>query len=283
MESTRSRAFKGYSTREVAKLLDLSAEQVYSYVRAADLDPRRGARGELRFSFQDLVLLRTVRALIEARIPSRRVRRALGRLKEQLPRGRPLTSVRIGVEGQQIVVRDESELWDPESGQGRFDFQVSDLAAGVEPLAREAAAAARERQEELAAEDWYELGYELETSAADEARDAYRRALELEPEHPDAHLNLGRLLHEDGDPAAAAEHYRSAVRARPSDATAHFNLGVALEDLGRPREAAASYRRAIGLDPAYADAHYNLAGLAEREGDRKEALQHLQAYRRLRR
>ena len=79
------------------------------------------------------------------------------------------------------------------------------------------------------AEGWYERGCDLEEPAPAEARAAYRRALELAPEHPDAHVNLGRLLHEAGDPAAA--HYRSALAARAGDATAEFNLGVALEDL----------------------------------------------------
>jgi DNA-binding transcriptional MerR regulator len=67
----------GYSTKDVAALLGLSAESVRSYVRAGFLSPRQGPRGEYYFTFQDLVLLRTAKGLLAARVPRRRVRLAL--------------------------------------------------------------------------------------------------------------------------------------------------------------------------------------------------------------
>ena len=51
----------GYGASEVAKMLGLSVGQVRSWVRAGFLTPERGPRGELRFSFHDLVLLRTAK------------------------------------------------------------------------------------------------------------------------------------------------------------------------------------------------------------------------------
>src|SRR5262249_37800929 len=160
-----------------ATLLGLSPAQIRSYVRAGFLSPPRGPRGELRFSFQDLILLRTAKGLISAQVPSRRVRQALARLKHQLPNGRPLTAVRILADGRGVRARGGGELWTPGSGQALLDFDVSDLARDAAPFARRAAEAARGREEELAAEDWYELGCELEATAPEEAMDAYRRAL----------------------------------------------------------------------------------------------------------
>ena len=87
----------------------------------------------------------------------------------------------------------------------------------------------------------------LEATAPNEARDAYRRALELNPAHADAHVNLGRLLQEAGAPPAAVEQYRAALEADGGHATAAFNLGAALEDLGRKREAIAAYQKRGGL------------------------------------
>src|SRR3989449_7935912 len=80
----------GYTTEEVARLLGLSPAQIRSYTRAAFLSPARaaGGRGELRFSFQDLVLLRAAKGLMAARIPAAKIRSSLRRLKQQLPRGR---------------------------------------------------------------------------------------------------------------------------------------------------------------------------------------------------
>src|SRR5204862_2119019 len=46
------------------------------------------------------------------------------------------------------------------------------------------------------ADDFFQLGCSLESGAADAARAAYERALALKPTHVDAHVNLGRLLHE---------------------------------------------------------------------------------------
>ena len=124
---------KGYSTSEVAKLLGLTPSQVRGYVRAGFLSPERGAAGRLTFSFQDLVFLRTARSLLSARVAPRRIRKALRRLREQLPEGRSLAAVRIAMEGSRIVVADGSRRWQPDSGQILFDFGVADLAKKVAP------------------------------------------------------------------------------------------------------------------------------------------------------
>src|SRR5579884_3647042 len=267
---------KGYTSGDVARLLGVTVAQVRSFARDGFLTPGRGPRGELRFSFQDLVILRTAKALVAARIPARRIRRALRRLRHELPQGRSLAEVRIAAEGDRIVVRDGGAAWNPESGQLHLDFAVSGLAVRAAPIARRTAQAARRGERELDARDWYALGLELEAVDPEEARDAYRRALER-----DAHLNLGRRLHEQGLVEEAARHYRAALADNPGHATAAFGLGTALEDLGRPAEAIEAYRRALDTDPRLADAHYNLARLYERAGKKAAALRHLSVYRRL--
>jgi tetratricopeptide (TPR) repeat protein len=272
---------KGYSTSEVARLLGLSQSQVRGYVRAGFLSPDRGPGGRLVFSFPDLVFLRTARGLMSARVAPRRIRKALRRLREQLPEGRPLTGVRIAMEGSRIVVEDGPRRWQPESGQILFDFGVADLAKKVAPIVRRAFRQAQEEGAEFSADDWFEWGCELEPGSPGEAIAAYRRALSLDPAHPDAHVNLGRLLHEAGDASAAEPHYAAALAARPDDATAAFNLGVSLQDMGRLPEALLAYQRAVRIDPSNADAHFNAAALAERLGRPAEALRHLRTYRKL--
>ena len=264
----------GYSTREVATLLGLSQAQIRSCARAGFVAPRIGPRGELLFSFQDLVLLRTAKALLAARIPQRRIRIALQNLHAQLPQGQPLTAVRISAQGHHVVARDGGEAWHPESGQTLLDFEVADLA-------REAAALEPRRAAPQTAADWYEHGVELEADDAAAAMAAYRRALAIDPDLADAHLNLGRLLHEGGDPARAETHYRRALAVDPGDALAAYNLGVALQDRQQPREAAAAYEQAIALDPTLADAHFNLSGIYEQLGERAAAFRHLRTYRSL--
>ncbi|MEX0880702.1 MAG: tetratricopeptide repeat protein [Thermoanaerobaculia bacterium] len=272
---------KGYSTSEVAKLLGLSASQVRGYVRSGFLSPERGPRGELSFSFQDLVFLRTACGLMSERVGPRRIRAALSRLREQLPDGRPLTAVRIAMEGSRIVVEDGARRWQPESGQILFDFGVADLARKVAPMVRRAFREAQEEGPEFSADDWYDWACELEPGSPGEAIAAYRKALALDAAHADAHVNLGRLLHESGDAAGAEPHYAAALAARPDDATAAFNLGVALEDQRKLPEALLAYQKAVRLDPENADAHFNAASLAEKLGRPAEALRHLRTYRKL--
>jgi tetratricopeptide (TPR) repeat protein len=269
----------GYTTREVAKMLGLSAAQVRSSVRSGFSSPQRGSHGEMLFSFQDLVLLRTARGLISARIPARRIRRALDRLRQQLPEGRSLASLHITAEAGGVVAADGASRWQPDSGQILFDFDSEEIVRKVAPIARKAFRAARREAKELTAEDWFALGCQLEEGAPEQAREAYGRTVELDPSHADAHVNLGRLLHESGDAAAAESHYRAALSIRPEDTTAAFNLGVALEDLGKPKSALEAYEKAVSLDPENADAHFNAAALCERLGRAGAALRHLKIYR----
>jgi tetratricopeptide (TPR) repeat protein len=270
---------KSYTTRDVANLLGLSEAQVRSHARVGYLAPDRGPRNSYRFSFQDLVLLRAAEALRDARIAPRRIRRALRALSRELPAGRSLSGMRISSEGDRIVVRDGSETWNPESGQLLLDFRVAELAGQMAPVARRLAHAARRSDEPLTADQWYDLGADLETAAPDDARDAYARAVALDPRHASARVNLGRLLQDAGRPAEAAEQYRAALAVRPRHPTAAFNLGTALEDLGRRPEAIEAYRKALDADDDFADAHFNLARLYEQTGRRAAALRHLKAYK----
>lgn len=270
---------KSYTTRDVAKLLGLSEAQVRSQARVGYLAPDRGPHNGFRFSFQDLVLLRTAKELSDARIPPRRIRRALRALSHDLPAGRSLSGVRISSEGDRIVVRDGSEAWNPESGQLLLDIHVAELAAQAGPVARRLTQRARRSDEPLTADQWCDLGADLETVAPKDAQDAYTRALALDPRHATARVNLGRLLQDLGLPAQAVQQYRAALAIQPRHPTAAFNLGTALEDLGRRSEAIQAYRAALDADYDFADAHFNLARLYEQTGKRAAALRHLKAYK----
>ncbi len=267
----------GYSAQQVAEVVGLPVAEVRAYVRDGFLAPQRGERGALRFSFQDLVLLRTARALIDHDIAPRRVRAALARLRARLPSGRPLSALHISVQDGLIVVRDGARAFLPESGQVLFDFDTAPMRTRVVPMLRKAHGPEGERD----ANEWFAWGCEIELADPVEARHAYERTLALDPEHADALVNLGRICHEAGETASARGLYERALKARPAHAVAAFNLGVALEDLGEQKGAMRSYRRALQHDPRCADAHYNLARLYERAGDRTRALQHLGAYEKL--
>jgi tetratricopeptide (TPR) repeat protein len=133
------------------------------------------------------------------------------------------------------------------------------------------------------AEEFFRKGVALEEdpSTQPEAMECYRRALEQEPEHAAAHINLGTLYYNHQDYAEAEKHYRQATIADPRYALAYFDLGNVLDETGRLPEAVRAYRQAITLAPTYADAHYNLALGYEKMGQQRKALEHWQAYVRL--
>ncbi len=269
---------KGYTTRDVENLLGLTRRQAREYGRSGVLDPDRGPGNIYLFSFQDLVLLRTAKELLDADVPQQRILRALRRVKQQLPADRALTELRIATAGDDVVVHDEGRAWDPESGQLHLVFDVRELAEQVAPLTERAMAST----DDDSAVEWLELGEELETHAPAQARRAYEKVLELEPDHGPALAALGRLLHDAGQLEPAVVHYRRAIEASGGDdPTTAYNLGLALEDLERDRAAADAYNAALTVDPTFADAHFNLSRVYERLGDRVSALRHLKSYRTL--
>src|SRR5438876_1172541 len=107
------------------------------------------------------------------------------------------------------------------------------------------------------------------------------QALAADPVHLDAHINLGRLLHEAGRLAEAERVYRNAIAACGSDPVLLYNLGVLLEDMDRKNEAMEAYESALHRDPRLADCHYNLALLCEELNKPKQAIRHMAQYRRL--
>lgn len=260
-------------------MLGLSASQIRGYAARGFLSPEKGSRGELRFGFQDLIILRTAGELTAAHVPQRKIKRVLQQVREQLPEGQSMTGLRIAADGERVVVRDGETLWNAESGQKLFDFPIADIAEKARTFTLRAVPPPE--TVEADADAFYELGCELESGDSAAARDAYERALQLDPRHVEAHINLGRMLHEGGEPAEAGKHYEAALAIDSEHALAAFNLGVALEDLGRLADAATAYQSAIDLDPENADAHYNLAGIYERRGDKAGALRHLKEYRKL--
>ncbi len=265
-----------FSLRRVQAMLGLSRSIVIGLIDEGFVAPTRGRRNELRFTFQDLMLLRTAHALQASKIPPRRILRALVRLKATLPRELPLSGLRITAIGTDVAVRERDGQWRADSGQLLMDFEVAPVGSSVAFLARDAASPAGPD-----AAAWFARGLDLETSDPAEAETAYRQALTLAPDLVDAYLNLGAMWSEAGRFAELAELSEQAVARCPDSPLVHFNRGVALDQLERLSEAAASYERSLALDPTLADAHYNLGRLREQLGDKRGALRHFSAYRRL--
>ena len=277
---------RSYSMRDVERVLRLSPDTTRSLIKAGFVKPARGARGEYRFSFQDLIVLRTARALSDAKIPARRIRRSLESLRRELPESVPLSGLSISAVGDHVVVRDGDTQRQVDSGQYLLGLDVR-VENGVlrvvehrEP-APSATATATATATTGTTGDWFALALPLESSDPEAALTAWRHAVNEDAGNAAAWTNWGRLLHERGRNAQAAEVYRRALAKVGPDPLLLFNQGVLLEDLGNPAAALAAYQSALAEDPDLADCHYNLARLYESLGQQQRAIRHLGQYRRL--
>jgi tetratricopeptide (TPR) repeat protein len=271
-----------YSVRDVERLLGLSRSTLRGLIAVGFVTPTRGARREYRFSFQDLIVLRTAKALIEAKVSRRRIKRSLEDLRRLLPEAVPLSGLSINAVGDRVVVRDGNTHWQVDDGQYLLALDVT-VEGGelrvVEHKPPEPEPPAAEARDVL--EDWFEKALELEGDDPRGAQHAYEQAVRADPSNSAAWINWGRLLHERGVTREAERVYRRAVSECGPEPLLLFNLGVLLEDLGRAAQALEAYQAAIGEDPTLADCHYNLARLYESMGKPQHAIRHLGQYRRL--
>lgn len=266
-----------YSTTHILRILRIGRQDLLKYRRAlTESDDRpTGAR---TYSFHDLLLLRTVKALCDAGIPVSRIRKALRLIERRIGTARGLQSIKISAVGHRIVVTDATGQWQPDSGQllldydARSAFRIVDIGSGGT-----AARPAHLRE----ARDWFERGVELEHDAPEEARRAYETALRLDPLMAEAHINLGVWFHQMDNVDQAERCYRAAIHCQADSVVAYFNLGLVLEAKGDRLGAIAAHQRVIELEKNHREAHRSLGGLYESEGRMTDALRHYAAAKRL--
>jgi len=263
-----------YSIRDVQRALGLSRGMIRGLIESRYVTPRIGPGRAYRFSFSDLVVMRTAHDLIAAKVPARRVSRALKGLRAQLPDDPPSAALRIRAVGDRVVVQNGRQQWEAGTGQYLLDFAVRVEGAKLCVLPAE-------RHSDASAEEWFAKACQLEERANSDAVSAYQQAIEADPRFADAYINLGRLLQEQGRLREAEAVYRKGIAQCPPEALLRYNLGVLLDEMQRRPAALQAYREALALQADLADCHYNIALLYQASGQRRAALRHLNTYRRL--
>jgi tetratricopeptide (TPR) repeat protein len=103
---------------------------------------------------------------------------------------------------------------------------------------------------------------------------AFRRVIELVPDHEKAHYDLGNLLDETGRSEEAVVCFQTTLEFSPWFYEAYNGMALAQANLGRYEEAIRNYREALRLKPGFAAAHVNLGLALSRLGRIDEAKQH---------
>ena len=262
-----------YSRADVRRKFGVTERQLRSWERQ-DLIVASGA-----YSFSDLVAIQTIVKLRENRIPPRQIGRAVEALRQKLNGVKqPLSELRIVSDGKRIAVHVAGQKMEAISGQILFDFEASE-PGGIKSFPDRKSGASRARESEA----WFQKGLDLEETGApvEQAIEAYRKVLELNPSAAGALVNLGTIYYRQRKFADAEDFYQRAIEVDPTYPLAQFNLGNLYDEQNRMPEALDHYRLALNLNPQYADAHFNLALLCERTGETLKAVHHWKAYLKL--
>jgi Tfp pilus assembly protein PilF len=119
---------------------------------------------------------------------------------------------------------------------------------------------------------------EVRLAMGDEAgaAEAYRAMLALDPENPEAHLEIGLLHEAQGEVKEAEEHFVESLKSDPANPRtlySYASLYYAADDLETAEEL---LLRAIAADARYSPALSALASVRARRGDFRDALDYIE-------
>jgi arylsulfatase A-like enzyme/Flp pilus assembly protein TadD len=106
---------------------------------------------------------------------------------------------------------------------------------------------------------WYQMGLLDAGSDPAAALSAYEKTITIQPNFSAGQRELGMLLFQQKNYAAAAPHLEKTIGLGLEDARLHNFLGICYNRTNRTLKAVREFQRAIELDPKLAEAHLNLA------------------------
>ncbi len=214
--------------------------------------------GRSYYTFTDLVCFKTVKDLLDGGVSVKKVRASLKKLEKILPTvKRPLARLRIRADEKGgLVVHHRGARFEPQ-GQMLLDFPLEDPKQPSQVKSFPLASDARY---------WFERGSALDADPErfDLAVEAYQRAIEIQPDFPDALTNLGNIYYYQGEMEKSKACYQKALSFHPNHIAANFNMANVLEEEGSLLQAIFYYKNTLTTDPLFADAHFNLGLVYEK-------------------
>ncbi|MCC6292081.1 MAG: tetratricopeptide repeat protein [Bryobacterales bacterium] len=266
-----------YTRKEALRVVGLEERHLRVWERKGLLE-----RAEA-YTFTQLIALRALARLKAQKVPVARIEKTLAAIRAKLSEVKdPLTELGLHAEGKRIRVQHGRLRMDAESGQLLLDFAEEQVRRLVSfpPERKEKNKDEAAQKKKREAENWFQRGLEIEQTgqALEQAMDAYRVAIALDPGLTAAMVNLGTLYFNSRQLDRAEKYYRRALEVNPKYALALFNLGNLFDEKGDRGQAQQYYLHSLKNDPNYADAHYNLALLYQATGQSLKAVKHWRTY-----
>ena len=255
-----------YLRADVLRILHISAKQLLAWEKA-ELFPFADS-----YSFSDLVQLGKLRDLRAKRVRPAVIRESLEAMQRQVSgMTKPLLEAGIFSTGSRVAFRHQGAAVEPIAGQFVLDFAPPNVVETSN---------VRLIRPDKTASQLFAQGVALEETCETqhEAVAMYLKAIERDPRHAAAYINLGTLYYNQQNFDGAETCYRKAIESDPNYALAYFDLGNVLDETGRLADAVVAYKSALAIARTYGDAHYNLALAYERLKQPRRALRHWRAY-----
>lgn len=243
------------------------------------------------FDFQEVACVRRLSELLHAGVSQHELEASLSHLQLMLPgTERSLAQLTLLARDHHVVIRDDSGLLEPLSGQRLFDFDADSELGKLEGETEEDTqtdAGASSHSFASASPphllslpiDWLEQGTRLlEEDRLPEAVEAFRCALMSEPDDPETHFDLAEALYRSGNLLGAFERFHVAVELDQQYLEAWTQLGCVAAELEQTQTALDAFDIALQSHAEYPDAHFHKAELLHRLGRSSEAVPHWQAY-----
>ena len=264
-----------YTVAEVARLFGFKPARLRYWHRSGLLGPSARLHGRNYYTFQDLVSVRAAKGLLQQGVPLQHVRRSINSLRKAFPDAtRPLSELRVLADGRTVLVQDDDGAYEAETGQTVLDFSVESLESDVVRLLH------FDHDDRARAHEHYLEGcrYDENERTFDQAEEAYKKALSLDPTLSNALTNLGNLEYRRDQTDEAEHYYRRALACDSEQPEALYNLGFLCFERDEIEQAILLFGQALESDPSFADAHFNLAMALEERGDGAAARPHWQQY-----
>ena len=177
-----------YPRADVLRILRVTARQLSGWEKAGLVEPAEA------YSFFDLLQLKKLRDLRAKKVRSAVIRESLQAMQRQVSgMVNPLLEAGTFSTGTRVAFRHRGKAVEPMSGQFVMDFApANNLVVSTK---------VRHFRTAESAGEWFARGITLEEDPATqlEAIAAYQKAIELEPHHAAAHINLGTLFYNRQD------------------------------------------------------------------------------------